>query len=662
MLKNQSNSLSLDNPISDLPMIGSIQANKLKRLNIERIKDLLYHFPTGYSDTRNIISIEELFKEGAGTIRATVKEIRNNYTRSRKVITKAVVTDTTGDITIVWFNQSYITKVIRPGDTFLFQLKLPKNSYARNFYCTSYEKVLQEQAHLGRLTPQYDQTAGVSSKWLRARLKYLRPHIAQLIQDPLNEKIRNEYDLIELSKALTMIHFPETENDIVKARDRLGFDEMLELALRLETRKKSLKNKKAFPILTSDKIVNEIKKQLQFRLTSDQESAVVEILSDMKSETPMNRLLNGDVGSGKTIVSIIATYAAIKSGHSVIVMAPTTILANQHYKSFNEILEPLQINVQLLTSGMMLEPISGPQVIIGTHALLYEKYIPENIGLYIVDEQHRFGVEQREQLKEGEGATSPHYLTMTATPIPRTLTNVIYGDKEVSLIQEMPQNRIDIQTKLLTGKKRTACLNWIHLQILEHPKENQAYIILPLVEESEKSDLKAAIQVYEELSQGTFKDLKVGLLHGRMKDKEKQSVISRFKKQKIDVLVATTVVEVGIDVSSASIMLIEHAEKFGLAQLHQLRGRVGRGDKPSFCFVIPSDGVEQTEQVQNRLQFFSQNSSGFKVAEYDLSQRGPGEVYGTMQSGIPSMKIADITDIKLFKKARLLASHIILGK
>ncbi|MCA9375089.1 DEAD/DEAH box helicase, partial [Candidatus Dojkabacteria bacterium] len=372
--------------------------------------------------------------------------------------------------------------------------------------------------------------------------------------------------------------------------------------------------------------------------------------------------LNGDVGSGKTIFSIIATYAAIKSGHSVIVMAPTTILANQHYKSFNEILEPLQINVQLLTSGMMLEPISGPQVIIGTHALLYEKYIPENIGLYIVDEQHRFGVEQREQLKEGEGATSPHYLTMTATPIPRTLTNVIYGDKEVSLIQEMPQNRIDIQTKLLTGKKRTACLNWIHLQILEHPKENQAYIILPLVEESEKSDLKAAIQVYEELSQGTFKDLKVGLLHGRMKDKEKQSVISRFKKQKIDVLVATTVVEVGIDVSSASIMLIEHAEKFGLAQLHQLRGRVGRGDKPSFCFVIPSDGVEQTEQVQNRLQFFSQNSSGFKVAEYDLSQRGPGEVYGTMQSGIPSMKIADITDIKLFKKARLLASHIILGK
>lgn len=664
MLDKTLNPLSLDSPVTAIPMIGEVQAGKLERLGINKIKDLLYHFPIRYTDTRNILTIRELFHESdGGTVRATVDQIKNNYTRSRKVITKAVVSDGTGKLTIIWFNQSFITRVIKPGERFLFQLKLPKNSFAKNFYCTSYEKDSGERSHLGRLTPHYSQTAGISSKWFRARLNFLKPRLDNMIEDPLNDKIREREGLIKLGDALRLVHFPEKETDIDIARKRLGFDEMLDIATKLEKRKESFKKRKARKIDISERAIKKLISSLKFNLTSDQEKALNEILNDLQAERPMNRLLNGDVGSGKTIVSVISSFSAILSGYSVAVMAPTTILANQHYQSFNDLLEPLNIKTQLLTSQTVLkQPDSDPQVIIGTHALLYEKKLPDNIALYIVDEQHRFGVVQREKLKKTQAGFSPHYLTMTATPIPRTLTNVVYGDMDVSVIKEMPKDRVPIKTKLLSQDKRAACLEWIRLQLVEHPNENQAYIVLPLVDETEKNDLKAATQVYRELSEGIFKDLRVGLLHGRLKEREKDSVTKQFRNRELDVLVSTTVIEVGIDVSSASIMVIEHAERFGLAQLHQLRGRIGRGEKQSYCFVIPSAESEQNQQVYDRLQFFSENSSGFKVAEYDLSQRGPGEVYGTVQSGILSMKIADITDIALLKKARLLVRELNLHK
>jgi ATP-dependent DNA helicase RecG len=658
-------SLSIKSPVIEIPYIGEAQSQKLQRLGIFTVNDLLYHIPVKYKDTSDVITISQLLNEKEGTIKAKVEKVTNIYTRSRKVITKAKVSDDSGIANIVWFNQRYIINSLQEGDTFLFDLKLPSKPGSKDHYCSDFERINVEkgQAHLGRVTPIYDQTAGVSSKWLRARLIYLKDYLPELLEDNLPDEIREEYDLISLSDAIDKIHFPESFDDVHLARSRVGFDEMLELAIKLEQKKKKRLATHAPKLNVDERKFNEFISTLKFELTNDQKNSIKEIHHDLAQGVPMSRLLNGDVGSGKTIVAAFAAYTAAINNYTTVIMAPTTVLAHQHFKSFSDLLSKFDIKVQLLISGELLEPTIKPQVIVGTHAILYENFMPTNVGLVIVDEQHRFGVAQREFLqRQDQQELFPHYLTMTATPIPRTLTNIVYGDMDVSIIKEMPKFRLPVESHLVPYTKREDCYNWIKKQITQSENTEQAYMVFPLVEESEKSDMLAATQAHDELSKTLFKDFKLGLLHGRMKDQEKDEILTSFKNKEINILISTTVIEVGIDVSDATIILIENAERFGLAQLHQLRGRVGRGSKQSYCFVIPSKGTKKDSDSLQRLNFFVENSSGFSVAEYDLGQRGPGEVYGDKQSGIPEFKVASMSDLDTLKKARSAARYLMKSK
>lgn len=649
---------SLDSPISELPLIGPAKSINLAKLDINTVKDLLYHFPVKYKDTSSIVDLAKAKEQGAGTVKISVDDIKMNYTRRGMVITKATVSDESGKAGVVWFNQRFIVNSVKKGHSYYMELKLPNKPNAKDFYCNEYEEVQGEQKHLGKIVPYYDQTAGISSKWLRARLACLGDKIDELIIDTLPESIRTSEKLLPLEKAIKLIHFPESFEDVEQARKRLGFDEMLEVAKQLEEKKSKTRGGSAVPIEVKGRALREFLGSLPFTLTSDQQKSIDEILQDIQSETPMYRLLNGDVGSGKTIVAAIASYMTALNGRSTIFMAPTTILANQHYSSLSSILNPDEVKIQLLISGQTLEPTIKSQIVIGTHAILYEEYLPDNTGLVIVDEQHRFGVGQREQLRQTSSGYRPHYLTMTATPIPRTLASVIYGDMEVSQIREMPKNRIPIETHVVPDEKSAKCYQWIHDKITDSNLTDQAFVIFPLVEESEKSELKAATAAYTQLSSTVFKDLKIGLIHGRLKEAEKDKILQDFRKKKYSVLISTTVIEVGIDIPDANIILIEDAERFGLAQLHQLRGRVGRSDKKSYCYVIPSKDVEADSMAYERLKYFASHSSGFDVAEYDLKRRGPGEVYGMRQSGLPDLKIADFTDVALLRRAREIAKQM----
>lgn len=638
-----------DKPVDIIPLIGPKQKKLLEQLEILTVGNLLFHIPYKYKDTSNIIPISQLKEEGEGTILAEVLSIKNTWTRYRKVITKAVVADETDNINIIWFNQSFLTKNIKPGGTFLFEGKLSKKS--KDFSNPAYEKFSQDQTHLGKITPFYPETAGITSKWLRARIKWLKPYINEIVQDQLTDEIRKKENLITLEEAINKIHFAKDFEEIEKARDRLAFDEMLNISIQIEERKKNRLKKKAYKIETNEEKLNKFISKLDFDLTQDQEKAKEEILKDMRKTKAMNRLLNGDVGSGKTIVAGISAYNALLSGYSTIIMVPTTILAKQHHKTFSDLFRNMNVKVQLRISKKNLENIEKPQIIIGTHALLYNTKIPENTALIIIDEQHRFGVKQRTQLNEN----NLHYLTMTATPIPRTLTSIIYGDMDISLIVEKPKNRIDIETKFITTTRREECYKAIVRKIKNSGYQEQAFIIFPLIEESEKIDAKAASTEYEKISQTWFKDIKTSLIHGKIKEDEKNKILKDFKTKKIHALFATSVIEVGIDFPDATMMVIESAERFGLAQLHQFRGRIGRGEKKSYCFIIANS---TTQNSRKRLKYFCENSSGFDVADYDLKSRGPGEVYGLKQTGIPIFKVAEITDFDLLNKTRKTAKKL----
>lgn len=650
--------ITLQSKITAVPHIGPAQAAKLERLGITTIRELIYHFPVKYRDSSQILPLSQLALDRAGTVQVLVNEIKMNFTRSGMVITKATVSDSTGKATVVWFNQKYIVNTIRKGKEYLMSLKLPDKPSAKDYYCNEYQEVSQELKHLGKIVPYYNQTAGVTSRWIRTRMADIKDQIDAMVVETLPSETLHQEELIGLSEAIYKIHFPESSSDIDEARKRLGFDEMLSIAIKLEKRKKATRGGQAQPIEIKGRALRELVNGLPYSLTSDQEEAIEAILADMQETTPMYRLLNGDVGSGKTVVAAIASYMCVLNNLTSIIMAPTTILANQHYQSLVNLFDTDQFKIQLLLSGQTLEPTVKPQIIVGTHAILHEQHIPENIGLVIVDEQHRFGVKQREGLRISDRRYMPHYLTMTATPIPRTLATVIYGDMEVSQIREMPKDRIPVESHVVPPDRADDCYAWIKNKIIDSDRNEQAFIIFPLIEESEKSDLKAATTAHKELSSTQFKELNVGLLHGRLKNDEKGKVLQDFKEKKYNILISTTVVEVGIDIPDATIVVIEHAERFGLAQLHQLRGRVGRGDLQSFCYLIPSKEVEDDSNTDTRLKYFASHSSGFDVAEYDLRSRGPGEVYGLRQSGLPELKIASLTDTDLLLKARAVAKKL----
>lgn len=650
--------MELNSSVNQIPLVGPSKELLLENLGIKTIRDFLFHIPFKYRDTSNVISISKLKELREGTVIVTVEKIENVYTRFRKVFTRAKVSDSSGSITVIWFNQKYLVNVINAGDTYIFEGKLSKKN--NDFVSPTFEKFsgdLNDQNHIGKIIPYYNETAGLSSKWIRSRLAFLKKNLPNLIKEDIPNEILNNHNLLSLKDALTYIHFPDDIPQIQKARERFAFDEMLGVSIKIQRQVNIFQKKDAIGIPIMRKELVSFIKSLPYELTNDQAVAYSEILESMEKTVPMNRLLNGDVGSGKTVVSAIAMYNAYLNGHSSVILAPTTILASQHYNTLNSLFEKVGIKVELRTSNNKVEFITEPQIIVSTHALLYDTHEIHNLGLLIVDEQHRFGVKQREQLMKGRSdGFFPHYLMMSATPIPHTLTNIIFGDMEVSFLRELPPHRIPIQSHYVPFSKREDCFNWIKERIISSNLIEQAFIIFPLIDESEKIDIKAATKEYETLRKSHFKDLSVGILHGQLKNEEKEQVLMDFKAKKYNILISTTVVEVGIDIPDATIMVIEDAQRFGLAQLHQLRGRVGRGKMQSYCFVI--SGEKEIESSNERLKYFASHSSGFEVADFDLIKRGPGEVYGTKQSGIPNFKVASITDIELLIKTRDITKKI----
>ncbi len=654
-------SLFTKSPITEIKGIGEKLAEKFSKLNIETVQDLLFHIPFRYQDTSSIISIQEFKERGEGTFLAQIEKVSTAYLR--KKITTVRVKDDTGFLNLTYFNQTYLQKSLKKGDIYLFSAKITQRGNRKNVYNPKFEifkEDPQKQTDLGKLVGIYPETKGLSSRIIRSKISDLQKetgYFKKLLKDPLDKETLNEFRLISLSDAISKIHFPESQEDIDDARKRLAFDEMLRIAFKIETQALKQQKEVSEPMDIKSEILNDFIKSLPFELTDDQNKAVEEILEDTSKEKPMNRLLNGDVGSGKTVVSAIAILNTIKNGYSSILIAPTTVLAKQHYETFNKIFKNFNIDIELCISTKKIIKRVDNKLIIGTHAILYEKELPKDLNLVVIDEQHRFGVEQREYFKE-KTEKSPHYLTMTATPIPRSLTEVFFGGLNVSEIRQKPKYQKEIKTYFTPYRKREDCFNWIKNKIKESKKnsiyENQVFVIYPLIEESEKLNAKAVLVEVEYLKK-LFKGLNVDFLHGRLKEKDKEKLLKDFREKKIQVLVSTTVIEVGIDIPDATIMVIEDAERFGLAQLHQLRGRVGRGEKESYCFVIPSSSVEKNSPSQKRLIYFANHNSGFEVAEYDLESRGPGEVYGLRQSGIPVFKVASIHDIKLLNKARKLA-------
>lgn len=659
--------MNLDLPLSKLPGIGPFYARRLEKLELFTVEDLIFHYPFRYDDFSVIKPADETQIGEVVTLNGEIWSIKNVYTRTGKVLTQAIFNDGTSSIILTWFNQSYLTKSIQAGDKLQVSGKLSKYKNKLSILAPSWEKLSGENErsrsesyseststiHTGRLVPIYPETSGVTSKFLRSKIHNLLPLILPNLKDYLPNEIRK--NLLSLPEALQKIHFPKTLEEADSARERLSFDELF--LIQLATQKARLKWKEK-PITKPWKIkkqdLEKFLKKLPFKLTSAQEKVLMEITHDLQKTFPCNRLLQGEVGSGKTVVATAAIYLAHLNGFSSTLMAPTEILAWQHFETVKQLLEPFGISVGIYTGSRKtiphtLPPQEGrvnptPSVIIGTHALLSEKLQTQNVGLVIIDEQHRFGVSQRTLLRQKGPA--PHFLTMTATPIPRTVALTLYGDLDISVIDELPKGRQKIRTHLVPEQKRQDSYQFISKHILEG---EQAYIITPLIDESETLiSVRAAKKEFESLKK-IFPKFNIGLLHGRMKAKEKEETINNFRSNKIQILVSTSVVEVGMDIPNATIMVIEGAERYGLAQLHQLRGRVGRGSKGSFCLLYETNGSSKGNQ---RLKYLETTFDGLKLAELDLKIRGSGQIFGTAQHGIWNLKLASLADLKLIEKTK----------
>lgn len=648
--------------IKEIRGIGDTLASLFEKLNIFTIKDLLFHIPYKYQDTSEVSSIDDFLTQGKGTFIAEIVSVKTFYTRFKKQITTVKVKDDTNSLSLIYFNQPYLSKTLLIGELYLFNAQVTIKAGKRSIYNPKIEKLkddISQQIHLGKLISVYSETKGLSSRTLRTKIKELKPEIRNIIPEPLNDRILKQNNLLTLPDAIEKIHFPENNDEIIVARERLAFDEMLAIAFRIEKEVAKQKQEKAKPIKIDTKLTNQFIKSLPYTLTDDQNSALETILDEISKKKPMNRLLNGDVGSGKTVVSAITILNTISAGYSAILIAPTTVLASQHYETFKKLFHNFDIKVELCISSEKTITSAKNKLIIGTHAILYQQELPSDLNLVVIDEQHRFGVEQRKYLKT-KTSNSPHYLTMTATPIPRSLTEIFFGNLDVSEIKEKPADRKEIKTYYTPYIKRNDCFDWIINKIKDSNYKEQAFVIYPLIEESEKTSVKSVLNEFTAINEKYSKDIKVAFLHGKLKPKDKEQILNDFKNKKYNILVSTTVIEVGIDIPDVTMMVIENAERFGLAQLHQLRGRIGRNNIQSYCYVIPGQETTETPDVKERLQYFASHSSGFEVADYDLQRRGPGEVYGTKQSGIPQFKVASIHDLETLKKGRKVARELLM--
>lgn len=678
--------MELSTPLLALPGIGPSLVERLNRLNLKTIEDLIYHFPFRYDDFSATQPLDQTRIGETATFRGELWSIKNTYTRFRKVLTQAILNDGTGTVDIVWFNQPWLTKNLKVGDKIQVSGKLSRKGSKISLVSPVWEKISSLQSsdvshqtiHTGRLTPIYPETYGLTSKWLRYKISQILPQVTSKITDPLPDSIRD--NMLPETQALQQIHFPDNFDQVRKATERLAFDELFYIQLQTQMKKADWKEKKVVaPWEISQIKLTGFIKQLPFKLTNAQDRVLKEIITDLKSSQPMNRLLQGEVGSGKTVIAGVAAFLAHTNNLRTIIMAPTEILAFQHFETLSKLFAPYGIEVGIYT-GSRKEVSRGkrvPQVsqgkemktkprgtrgtlttrgtsniIVGTHALLSSKLALDCIGLVIIDEQQRFGVEQRSILRSR--VQSPHFLTMTATPIPRTVALTLYGDLDLSIIDELPVGRKVVRTHFVPHIKRSNAYKFIAEKINEG---QQAYIITPLIEQSETLiSAKAAKVEFEQLKKGIFPKLKLGLLHGKLKSKEKEEAINSFKDHRIDILVSTSVVEVGVDVPNATIMVIEGAERFGLAQLHQLRGRVGRGSVQSYTFLFAE---REDPSIVSRLKNLERIQDGLKLAELDLKIRGSGEVYGTLQSGRWNLKIADFSNLPLIERTRSAALKVL---
>ena len=652
--------MDLKKDIKYIKGVGPNRVKLLNRLGIFTLEDLITYYPRTYEDRSKPRSICECVDGEEVLIEAVVCNRMADIKIKGKTMQKLIVRDETMSATMTWFNQSYLKNKFEVGKRYRFYGKV-RNLYGKISMSSPVFDEEETVQNTGRIVPIYPLTYQLSQTTLRKIMENAMEEIAGNLPETLPDYLLEEYNLQGINEATKTIHFPKEFEDFNIARKRFVFEELLSVQLALLELKNMYMTEEKGIAFSKEAKMSEVINSLPFKLTKAQLRVLEEIDNNMESEKSMNRLLQGDVGSGKTVVAMCAAYKAVKSGYQAAIMAPTAILATQHLENFQKMLEKLDIKCELLISGMtkkkkteLLERLANGEIdiLIGTHALLEENVVFKNLGLVVTDEQHRFGVKQRTTI--AEKGNNPDVLVMTATPIPRTLALILYGDLDISIIDELPPNRKKIDT-FAVGKNMTDRVNGFIKKNLEEGR--QAYVVCPLVEENEEMDLKSVEKLYETYKTETFSEYRVEYLHGKMKPKEKDEIMEKFKKSEIDILISTTVIEVGVDVPNSNIMVIENAERFGLAQLHQLRGRVGRGQYKSYC-ILKFEGKSET--VKERMKVMCETNDGFIISEKDLELRGSGDFFGTMQHGLPEFKIANLfEDMPILKLVQSVATKIL---
>ena len=637
---------ALELSVETLPGVGPALRARLAKLGLRTVRDLLEHRPRDYQQAVGETRISDLFGDEEAVIAGEVRRVAVRPTRRRLTVLKAAVRDDTGEISAVWFNQPWLAEKLQPGTRLRLRGQLRRNE----FHVKSYD--LNGGGATADLAPVYPASEDVTSPRLRALVEQALPH-ARDVGDSLPASLRAREGLALRFDALTALHRPRGPADAELARRRLAFDELLRLQVGLARLREGSEEARATALGSPGELVARYRAELPFELTADQERAISELDADLVLERPMQRLLQGDVGSGKTVVALYALLRAVEAGRTGALMAPTETLAEQHFLTVEPICTQLGVRAALLTGSVRGE-LAGAQLVVGTHALIQEGVDLSELAVAVVDEQHRFGVEQRRALAEGR---SPHVLHMTATPIPRTLALTVYGDLSVTEIEKPPANRKPIVTSWVTEEKSSEA----YRRLRKHLDDGrQAYVVCPLIEESESSQARAAEAEAERLRRGELRDYRVGLLHGRLRPAERRELMARFKARDLDVLVSTTVIEVGVDVPNATIMIVQEADRFGLAQLHQLRGRVGRGAEQSYCLLVSKRAEELTDNARERLQALVDTTDGFELAEKDLGLRGEGQLLGTRQAGLSEFRFTKLrADRELLERARELAPELV---
>lgn len=650
--------MNLATSLESVKGVGEKTAAQFAAAGLHTVGDLLTFLPRTYEDYSHTTTIADI-APGKVTVRARCEKIETRPVRRGMRVTTATLADDTGKIQAVWFNQPYRVAQLKSGEEFIFSGDFEFSYNRYQLTNPSAEKASDLPVQSDKIVPIYRAVAGLKTQLVRKIIAELRPLITMLPETLPAEVVKNE-KLMSYSDALMGMHFPDTRENTESARERLAFEELFELLLASQLNKRDNAKLEGWHIPFNQAVVKQFVSDLPFDLTSAQRRAAWDVLQDFEKAVPMNRLLQGDVGSGKTVVAGLAARQASHEGFQTAIMAPTEILATQHAATLDRILSPFGVRVGLLTGSVkgkarqaLYEAIATGEVdvVVGTHALIQTAVVFHKLGFVVIDEQHRFGVKQRQELLK-KSAKMPHLLAMTATPIPRSLALTVYGELDVSVLDEKPANRKEIKTKIWSPDSRTQLYALIDAEIA---KGRQVYVICNLIDANPENDLKSVEVEYKRLQRSVFKHRSIGLLHGRLAPQEKEAVMQSFAKSELDILVSTTVVEVGVDVPNATVMLIEDGDRFGLAQLHQLRGRVGRSEHQSYCYIVPSDSKKPSQ----RLREIEKSNDGFYLAEVDLRLRGPGEIYGRAQHGSLNLQVATLGDTKLISRAQKAAERFL---